>query len=162
MVWRVFGESNWREEGSQYQWQQNKQDGFFGEYLQFLAKNLEDLCYRLGWATLKTIASSAILDLWKFLSYRFTLNHPVILASIESWWKDLSNDISADFGVQNWTPNHPFPLQSTDVAASNSFWTPPPRNSYRPQFGTASPITIRLIHSWYGPLVRIFSTFIFE
>ncbi len=32
--------------------------------------------YRLVWATLKTIASSAILDLWKFLSYRFTGEPP--------------------------------------------------------------------------------------
>ncbi len=55
-----------------------------------------------------------------------------------------------------------FPSQSTKVAASDSFWTPPPRNLYRPQFGTASPITIPLIYSWYGPLVRIISTFTFE
>ena len=84
------------------------------------------------------------------------------MASIESWWKDLSNDISADVGVQNLTPNHPFPLQSTDDAASISFWSLSPRNSYRPQFGSASPITIPLIHSWYGPLVGIVSTFTFE
>ncbi len=32
--------------------------------------------YRLVWATLKTIASSAILDLWKFSSYRFTVQLP--------------------------------------------------------------------------------------
>ncbi len=32
--------------------------------------------YRLVWATLKTIASSAILDLWKFLSYPFTVKPP--------------------------------------------------------------------------------------
>ena len=32
--------------------------------------------YRLVWATLKTIASSAILDLEKFLSYPFTANPP--------------------------------------------------------------------------------------
>jgi hypothetical protein len=67
-----------------------------------------------------------------------------------------------DIGVQNLTPNHPFPLQSTDVAASNSFWSPPPRNSYQTQFGTTSPITIPLIHSWYGTLVGIVSTFTFE
>ncbi len=72
------------------------------------------------------------------------------------------NDISVDIGVLNLTPNHPFPPQSADVAASDSFWSPPPRNSYRPQFGTASPITIPLIHSWYGTLVGIVSTFTFE
>ncbi len=32
--------------------------------------------YRLVWATLKSIASSAILDLWKILSYRFTVEPP--------------------------------------------------------------------------------------
>ncbi len=134
-------------------------------YKQFWAKYFSSCnlnCYRLVWAMLKTIASSNILDLWNFLSYRLQQNHPVILAPIESWWKDLPNDILVDIGVQNSTANHHFPPQSTDVAASNSFWTPPPRNSYRPQFGTASPMTIPLIHSWYGPLVRIVSTFTFE
>ncbi len=38
--------------------------------------NLWALIYRLVWATLKSIASSAILDLWKFLSYRFTIKPP--------------------------------------------------------------------------------------
>ena len=75
---------------------------------------------------LKTIASSDILDLWNFLSYRFAAKTTLLfLAPIESWWKDLPNDILADVGVQNSTANHPFPLQSTDIAASNSFWTPP-------------------------------------
>ncbi len=32
--------------------------------------------YCLVWAMLKTIASSAILDLWKFLTYRFTVELP--------------------------------------------------------------------------------------
>ncbi len=32
--------------------------------------------YRLVWAMLKTIASSTILDLWKFLSYHFTMKPP--------------------------------------------------------------------------------------
>jgi hypothetical protein len=118
--------------------------------------------YRLVWAKLKTIASSAILDLKIFYHIILQQKHHVFMGPIESWWRDLSIDISVDIGVQNLTPNHPFPLQSTDVAASDSFWSPPPRNSYRPQFGTASPITIPLIYSWYGPLVGIVSMFTFE
>jgi hypothetical protein len=47
---------------------------------------------------------------------------------MESRWKDLSNDISADFGVQILTPNHPFPLQSTDVAAS--YFLDPPTEKF--------------------------------
>ncbi len=84
------------------------------------------------------------------------------MAPIKSCWRELSNGILVDVGVQNLTPNHPFPLQNTGIAASDSFWPSPPRNSYRPQFGSASPITIPLIHSWYGPLVGIVSTFTFE
>jgi hypothetical protein len=118
--------------------------------------------YRLVWGKLKTIASSAILDLKFFLSYHFTAELPCYHGTNRKLMKDLSNNILVDIGVLNLTPNHPFPLQSTDVTASNSFWSPPPRNSYPPQFGTASPITIPLIHSWYGPLVGIVSTFTFE
>ncbi len=33
-------------------------------------------CYRLVWATLKTIASSNILDLRNFLTYRFAAEPP--------------------------------------------------------------------------------------
>ncbi len=81
---------------------------------------------------------------------------------IESRWRELSNGTLVDVGVQNLTPNHPFPLQNTGIAASNRFWPSPPRNSYRPQFGSTSPITIPLIHSCYGPLVGTVSTFTFE
>ncbi len=81
---------------------------------------------------------------------------------IESRWKELSNGILDGVGVQKLTPNHPFPLQNPGIAASNRFWPSPPRNSYRDQFGSASAITMPLIHSWYGPLVGMVSTFIFE
>jgi hypothetical protein len=40
--------------------------------------------YCLVWATLKTDASSAILDLYNFFRIVLEQNHPVILASIES------------------------------------------------------------------------------
>ena len=79
------------------------------------------------------------------------------MTPIESHWRELSNGILVDIGVQNLTPNHPCPLQNTGIAASDSFWPSPPRNSYCPQFGSACPITIPLIHSWYGPLVGIVS-----
>ncbi len=38
---------------------------------------------------------------------------------IESRWKELSNGILADVGVQKLTPNHPFPLQNPGITASN-------------------------------------------
>jgi hypothetical protein len=81
---------------------------------------------------------------------------------IESCWKELSNSILVDVGVQKLTPDHPFPLQNPGSAASDRFWLSPPRNSYCPQFGSASAITILLIHSWYEPLVGMVSTFSFE
>ncbi len=84
------------------------------------------------------------------------------MAPIESCWRELSNDILVDIGAQNLTPNHPFPLQNTGIAARGCFLPSPPRNSYHPQFGSASPITIPLIHSWYWPLVGIVSMFTFE
>ncbi len=73
------------------------------------------------------------------------------MTQIESRWKELSNGILVDIWVQNLTPNHPFPLQNPGIAASNRFWPSPPRNSYYPQFGSASARTISLIHSWCGP-----------
>jgi hypothetical protein len=82
---------------------------------------------------------------------------------IESRWKELYNGILVDVGVQKLTPNHPFPLQNPGITASNRFWPSLLRNSYPPQqFGSASAITIPLIHSWYGPLVGMVSTFSFE
>jgi hypothetical protein len=89
-------------------------------------------------------------------------NHHVFMTPIESCWKELSNCILVDVGVQKLTPNHPFPLQNPGIAASDRFWPSPPRNSYCPQFGSLSAITIPLIHSWYGPLVGMVSTFCFE
>jgi hypothetical protein len=71
------------------------------------------------------------------------------MAPIESCERDLSNGILVDIGVQNLTPNHPFPLQNTGITASDSFWPSPPRNSYRPQFGSASyNHTINLFMVW--------------
>ncbi len=70
--------------------------------------------------------------------------------------------ILVDVGVQKLTPNHPFPLQNPGIAASNRFWPSPPRNLYQPQFGSASAITIPLIHQWYGPLIGMVSMFSFE
>jgi hypothetical protein len=84
------------------------------------------------------------------------------MTPIESRWKELSNGILVDVVVQKLTPNHPFPLQNHGIAASDRFWPSPPRNSYRAQFGSASAMTIPLIHSWYGPLVGMVSTFSFE
>ncbi len=84
------------------------------------------------------------------------------MTPIKNRWKELSNGILVDVGVQILTPNHPFPLQNPGIVASNRFWPSPPRNSYRPQFGSASAITIPLIHSWYGPLAGMVSTFSFE
>ncbi len=81
---------------------------------------------------------------------------------IKSRWKELSNGILVDVGVQKLTRNHPFPLQNHGIAASDRFWSSPPRNSYYPHFGSAIAITIPLIHSWYGPLVGMVSTFSFE
>ncbi len=81
---------------------------------------------------------------------------------IKSRQKELCNGILVDVGVQKLTPNHPFPLQNPGIAASDRFWPSPPRNSYHPQFGSASAITISLIHSWYGPIVGMVSTFSFE
>jgi hypothetical protein len=81
---------------------------------------------------------------------------------IENHWKELSNGILVDVEVQKVTPNHSFPLQNPGMAASDRFWPSPPRNSYHPQFGSASAITIPLIYSWYGPLVGMVSTFSFE
>ncbi len=81
---------------------------------------------------------------------------------IESRWKELSNGILIDVGVQKLTPNHPLPLQNPGIAASDRFWPSQPRNSYHAQFGSTSAITIPLIHSWYGPLVGMVSMFSFE
>ncbi len=89
-------------------------------------------------------------------------NYHVFMTPLESHWKELSTGILVDLGVQKLTPNHPFPLQNPGIAASNSFWQSPPRNSYRAQFGSASAITIPLIHSWYEPLVGMVSMFSFE
>ncbi len=86
----------------------------------------------------------------------------MIYEPIESHLKKLSNGILVDVGVQKLTPKHPFLLQNPGIAASNRFWPSPPRDSYRPQFGSASAITIPLIHSWYGPLVGMVSTFSFD
>jgi hypothetical protein len=84
------------------------------------------------------------------------------MTPIESRWKELSNGIMVDVGVHKLTPNHPFPYQNPGITASDRFWPSPPRNSYRAQFGSASAITIPLIHSWYGPLVGMVSMFSFE
>ncbi len=65
-------------------------------------------------------------------------------------------------GSKKLTPHHPFPLQNPGIAASDRFWPSPPRNLFRAQFGSASAITIPLIHSWYGPLVGMVSMFSFE
>jgi hypothetical protein len=81
---------------------------------------------------------------------------------IESRWKELSNGILVDIGVQKLTPNHQLFLQNHGIAASNWFWPSPPRNSYHAQFGGTSAITIPLIYSWYGPLVGMVSMFSFE
>jgi hypothetical protein len=59
-------------------------EGAVSSYLKKLKKTLGaplrlsswEQTYRLVWATLTTIASSAILDLWKFLSYHFTVKLP--------------------------------------------------------------------------------------
>ena len=84
------------------------------------------------------------------------------MTPIESCLRELSNGILVNVGVQNLTPNHPFPLQNTGIAASNRFWLSPPRNSYHPQIGSASAITIQLIHAWCGPSLGMVSTFSFE
>jgi hypothetical protein len=84
------------------------------------------------------------------------------MTPIEGRWKELSNGILVDVGVQKLTPSHPFPLQDPGIAASDRFWPTPPRNSYRPQVSSASAIIIPLIHSWYGPLFGMVSMFIFE
>ncbi len=44
-------------------------------------------CYRLVWATLKTIASSNNLDLWKFLSYCFAAELPCYFGTIRKLMK---------------------------------------------------------------------------
>jgi hypothetical protein len=84
------------------------------------------------------------------------------MTSTESHWKELSNDILVDVGAQYLTPNLPFLFQNPGIAASDRFLPSPPRNSYRAQFSSTSAITIPLIHSWYGPLVGMVSTFTFE
>jgi hypothetical protein len=119
--------------------------------------------HRLVWATLKTDASSsAILDRWNFLSYCFAAEPPYYFGTNRKLMKRPSYRYLGEcWGTKFDRKPSISPPQSTDDAASDSFWTPPPRNSYRPQFGTASPITIPLIYSWYGPLVRIVSTFTF-
>ena len=117
-------------------------------------------CYCLVWAEPKTHTTSAILYLIKLVSYHFTLKPPFFMTPIESCLKKLSNGILVDVGVKKLTPNHPFPLQNTGITASNRFWLSPPR--YLPQFVSASAITIPLIHSWYGPLVGMVSTYSFE
>jgi hypothetical protein len=89
-------------------------------------------------------------------------NHHVFMTLMESHWKELPNSILVDVGAQKLTPNHPFPLQNPGIAASDRFWASPLGNSYRAQFSSASAITIPLIHSWYGPLVDMVSTFRFE
>ncbi len=67
-----------------------------------------------------------------------------------------------DIWVQFFGPNHPFPHQDPGIAASNSFWPSSPKNSYHPQFGSASAITIPLNHSLYGPSLGMVSMFSFE
>jgi hypothetical protein len=84
------------------------------------------------------------------------------MTPIESRWKELSNGILVDILVKFLCPNHPFPLQNPGIAASNRFWPSPPRNSYHPQFGSASAMTIPLIHSWSGPSLSMVLTFSFE
>jgi hypothetical protein len=46
------------------------------------------------------------------------------MTPIESRWKELSNGILVDVGIQKLTPNHQFPLQNPGIAASNSFGHP--------------------------------------
>ncbi len=117
-----------------------------GAWRYVIVCGIDGKLYRLVWAEPKTIATSAILYLIKLYCIVSHWNHHVFMATIESCWRELSNGILVDVGVQNLTPNHPFPLQNTGIAASNSFWPSPPRNSYRPQLGSACPITIPLIH----------------
>jgi hypothetical protein len=90
----------------------------------------------------------------------FTHTNHNVFTPIESRWKELSNSMLVDILVQFLFPNHPFSRQSPGIAASNRFWPSPPRNSYHPQFGSASAITIPLIHSWCGPSLGMFSAFI--
>jgi hypothetical protein len=89
-------------------------------------------------------------------------NHHIFNIPIESRWKELSNGILVDIWVQGFGPNHPFPHQDPGIAASDSFWPSPPINSYHPQFGSASAITIPLIHSWCLPSLGMVSMFTFE
>ncbi len=84
------------------------------------------------------------------------------MTPIESRWKELSNGFLVDVGVLILTPNHPFPLQNPGIAASDRFWSSPLRNSYRAWFGSASAITIPLIHLWYESLVGMVLMFGFE
>ncbi len=105
--------------------------------------------YCLVWAKPKTITTSAILYLIKFLSYHFTERPPCFMAPIESCWRALSNNILVDIGVQNLTPNHPFPHQNTGIAASDSFWPSPPRNSYPPSYNHTINSFIIWTISWY-------------
>jgi hypothetical protein len=89
-------------------------------------------------------------------------NYHVFMTPIENSWKELSNGILVDVCVQKMTPNHPFPLQNSGIAASTRFWPSPPRNSYCPQFGSTSAITIPLIHLWYKQSLGMVSAFSFE
>ncbi len=89
-------------------------------------------------------------------------NCHVFFPPIESHWKELSSGILVDIWVQSFGTNHPFPHQDPGIAASNRFWPSPPRNSYYPQFGSTSAITIPLVYSMCGPSLGMVSTFSFE